>query len=245
MVQRNRRQAVHAVQIGSARLVRLLLTVSIACCTLATAYADDTPRHAVTSQSTTSEVAALVFPQIESYVPLLDEGTVEWVITFLCEPAHGRPEYQVTMVKRLGAPVEATVIQLVASSLRTQVQSISGAMPNQTSEQVAKEVRRRMWTVSAKDNRKLARLLQAFDRLALPLRRPVGMFIDPTQYRLWSRTASQEVSAILGAASSGETSDPVVKWMQNVAGALGIRSPGTYTRLRTNAGLAVGLSPPQ
>jgi hypothetical protein len=68
----------------------------------------------------------------------------------------------------------------------------------------------------------VSRLAREFERLPMRVQQPVGMFMDQATYRLWSRTASQEVSAIIGSASSGESSDALVKWIHALSRAVGI-----------------------
>ena len=71
-------------------------------------------------------------------------------------------------------------------------------------------------------HRDVSRLAREFERLPMRVQQPVGMFMDQATYRLWSRTASQEVSAIIGSASSGESSDALVKWIHALSRAVGI-----------------------
>jgi len=172
---------------------------------------------------TYDDVAAVVFASPTSFDASLESGDLQWVVTFRCRPAHDRPEYQVSLVKHHDGRVEAFAVELTASSLEVQLQKALESAPGATPEQVAQSIARREWVVQGRTSRPLARAARDFERLSFRVQRPIGMFMDQTTYRLWSRTGSQELYATIGSPSSGESSDPVVKWMQTVSRAIGIR----------------------
>ncbi|HEX8618730.1 MAG TPA: hypothetical protein VF911_14190, partial [Thermoanaerobaculia bacterium] len=214
-----RTQNVHAMQVRRQACILALMTVFFGQPAIAS---DPHVRVSDAHGATAAAIEEVIFRDPASFDPLLESGELQWAVTFRCRPAYDRPEYQVSLVKHHDGRVEAFAIELTASSIATQLQKIRESTPGATPEETVQAISRREWVVGGRTNRDVSRLAREFERLSMRVQRPDGMFVDRTTYRLWSRTASQELSVLIAVSSSGENSDALIQWLQAVSRAVGI-----------------------
>lgn len=176
------------------------------------------------------EITAIAFPSATSFDDLLMSGEAQWVVIIRCRPAYDKPEFQISLVRHYDHTVQASIFEVLSSSVLQQIQTIRREKVSATAKEVARLLSTRQRAIDGRHNAALMRLARRFESLAMRVQRPTGMALDSTSYQLWSRTASQEIFAAIGVASSGETNDPVVKWVKALTQAARISSDADTDR---------------